>query len=56
MGKNVASALEVNAVDHLERMVLHHPCASSGPASLEYARMLLEHPFINVNLCHKENR
>ena len=53
--KNIASALEVNAFDYLGRTVLHLACASTEPASLEYARMLLAHPSINVNLCDKEN-
>lgn len=53
--KNVVSALEVNAFDHLGRTVLHLACASTEPASLEYARMLLAHPSINVNLPDKEN-
>ncbi|KAH0836900.1 hypothetical protein J3R83DRAFT_8715 [Lanmaoa asiatica] len=53
--KNIASALEVNAFDHLGRTVLHLACASTEPASLEYSRMLLAHPSINVNLADKEN-
>lgn len=53
--KNIASALEVNALDHLGRTVLHLACASTEPASLEYARMLLAHPSINVNLPDKES-
>ncbi|KAG9308137.1 hypothetical protein JVU11DRAFT_12491 [Chiua virens] len=53
--KNIASALEVNAFDHLGRTVLHLVCASTEPASLEYARMLLAHPAISVNLVDKEN-
>ena len=55
--KNIVSALEpeVNAFDHLGRTVLHLACASTEPASLEYARMLLAHPSINVNLPDKEN-
>ncbi|KAF8141324.1 hypothetical protein EV363DRAFT_1203942 [Boletus edulis] len=53
--KNIASALEVNAFDDLGRTVLHLACTSTDPASLEYARMLLAHPFINVNLPDKEN-
>lgn len=53
--KNIASALEVNAFDHLGRTVLHLACTSTEPASLEYARMLLAHPSININLPDKEN-
>lgn len=53
--KNIASALEVNAFDHLGRTVLHRACASTEPASVEYVRMLLAHPSVNVNLPDKEN-
>lgn len=53
--KNIASALEVNAFDHHGRTVLHLACASTEPASLEYASLLLAHPSINVNLPDKEN-
>ncbi|KAF8839385.1 hypothetical protein BDN67DRAFT_905719 [Paxillus ammoniavirescens] len=53
--KNLALALEVNAFDHLGRTVLHLACSSIGAASLEYTRLLLAHPSINVNLPDKEN-
>ncbi|KAG8221195.1 hypothetical protein J3R82DRAFT_2760 [Butyriboletus roseoflavus] len=53
--KNIASALEVNAFDHHGRTVLHLACASTEPASLECACLLLAHPSINVNLPDKEN-
>ncbi|KIJ65354.1 hypothetical protein HYDPIDRAFT_181161 [Hydnomerulius pinastri MD-312] len=52
---NLASAVEVNAFDHLGRTVLHLACSSTEPASLEYARMLLAHPAINANIVDKEN-
>ncbi|KAF9233712.1 hypothetical protein BU15DRAFT_53495 [Melanogaster broomeanus] len=52
---NLASALEVNAFDNLGRTVLHLACSSTEPASLEYARMLLAHPSVNVNIPDKEN-
>ncbi|KAF9224282.1 hypothetical protein BS17DRAFT_780823 [Gyrodon lividus] len=52
---NLASALEVNAFDNLGRTVLHLACSCTEPASLEYARLLLAHPSINVNLPDKEN-
>lgn len=53
--KLVAPALEVNAFDDLGRSVLHLVCSSTDTSSTEYARMLLSHPNINVNLLDKEN-
>lgn len=40
---------DVNARDWLGRTVLHLACASAEPSSLEYIRLLLAHPAINVN-------
>ncbi|KAH7891012.1 hypothetical protein F5I97DRAFT_1964416 [Phlebopus sp. FC_14] len=54
-GGSLASALEVNAFDDLGRTVLHLACTSTEPASLEYVRMLLAHPTINVNFKDKES-
>jgi len=48
-------ALEINASDTLGRTVLHLACASTEPSSLEYVRMLLAHPAINVNVLDKES-
>ncbi|KAG2131671.1 hypothetical protein DEU56DRAFT_454262 [Suillus clintonianus] len=48
-------ALEINALDALGRSVLHLACASTEPSSLEYIRMLLAHPAINVNVLDKES-
>ncbi|KAG1733731.1 hypothetical protein EDB19DRAFT_2001024 [Suillus lakei] len=48
-------ALEINALDALGRSVLHLTCASTEPSSLEYVRMLLAHPAINVNILDKES-
>jgi len=48
-------ALEINALDTLGRTVLHLACTSTEPSSLEYVRMLLAHPAINVNVLDKES-
>ncbi|KAI6166481.1 regulator of chromosome condensation 1/beta-lactamase-inhibitor protein II [Pisolithus thermaeus] len=53
--KSIASTTEVNAFDDLGRTVLHLVCSSTDASSTEYARMLLSHPNINVNLPDKEN-
>ncbi|KAI6101705.1 hypothetical protein EV401DRAFT_2201598 [Pisolithus croceorrhizus] len=53
--KSIASTPEVNAFDDLGRTVLHLVCSSTDASSTEYARMLLSHPNINVNLPDKEN-
>ncbi|KAI6032378.1 hypothetical protein BKA83DRAFT_106442 [Pisolithus microcarpus] len=53
--KSIVSALEVNAFDDLGRTVLHLVCSSTDASSTEYARMLLLHPNINVNMPDKEN-
>lgn len=44
---------DVNARDWLGRTVLQLACAS--PDTLEYVRMLLRHPAINVNLADTES-
>ena len=43
------AALDVNARDDLGRTVLHLACASLERSALEYIRLLLGHPAINVN-------
>ncbi|KAG2363543.1 hypothetical protein BDR07DRAFT_1403884 [Suillus spraguei] len=48
-------ALEINALDTLGRSVLHLACTSTEASSLEYVRMLLAHPAINVNVLDKES-
>lgn len=48
-------ALEINALDALGRSVLHLACTSTDASSLEYVRMLLAHPAINVNVLDKES-
>lgn len=48
-----AAGFDVNARDWLGRTVLHLACVSSG--SLEYVRLLLRHPSINVNLPDTES-
>ncbi|KAG2127923.1 uncharacterized protein EDB93DRAFT_1185860 [Suillus bovinus] len=52
---NSGMALEINALDNLGRSVLHLACTSTEASSLEYVRMLLAHPSINVNILDKEN-
>ncbi|KAL4061807.1 hypothetical protein J3A83DRAFT_4180677 [Scleroderma citrinum] len=53
--KSLSTASEVNAFDQLGRTVLHLACSSTDAASTEYARMLLAHPNISVNIPDKEN-
>ncbi|KAA1470069.1 hypothetical protein DENSPDRAFT_797206 [Dentipellis sp. KUC8613] len=50
-----AASHEVNARDWLGRTVLHLACSATDPAALEYVRLLLAHPGINVNLSDTEN-
>lgn len=52
---NSGIALEINALDTLGRSVLHLACTSTEASSLEYVRMLLAHPAINVNVLDKES-
>lgn len=52
---NSATALDVNVYDRLGRTVLHLACASAEPSSLEYVRLLLAHPGVNVNLLDAES-
>ncbi|KAG6330631.1 hypothetical protein ID866_8458 [Astraeus odoratus] len=54
--KSIASELDVNSFDQLGRTVLHLSCSSTEVSSVEYARMLLAHPHVNINLPDKENR
>lgn len=44
------SLTDVNARDWLGRTVLHLACAASARAAIEYVRILLAHPAVDVNL------
>jgi len=48
-----AVAIDVNVRDWLGRTVLHLACASLD--SIEYVKLLLRHPAINVNLADVES-
>jgi hypothetical protein len=50
-----AMICDVNARDWLGRTVLHLACASAEPSSLEYVKLLLAHPAININLQDTES-
>ncbi|KIY64568.1 hypothetical protein CYLTODRAFT_401654 [Cylindrobasidium torrendii FP15055 ss-10] len=50
----LASAAEVNARDNLGRTVLHLAC--NAPESLEYVRLLLRNPAVDVNIQDQESR
>jgi ankyrin repeat protein len=47
--------VDVNARDRLGRTVLHLACSALHPAALEFARLLLAHPHINVNIQDQES-
>ena len=47
--------VDVNSRDWLGRTVLHLACSAVDPAALEYTRLLLGHPQINVNLQDQES-
>ena len=48
--------VDVNAKDSLGRTVLHRVCSSLEPGTVDYLRMLLNHPSINVNVQDSESR
>ena len=48
--------VDVNTKDSLGRTVLHRVCSSLEPAAVDYLRMLLNHPSINVNVQDSESR
>jgi hypothetical protein len=50
-----ALSIDVNAKDELGRTVLHLVCSSTDPASLEYLRLLLAVPAININAPDRES-
>ncbi|CAG8644748.1 2788_t:CDS:2, partial [Acaulospora colombiana] len=47
--------IDVNAQDWLGRTVLHLACSATDPAALEFARLLLAHPQIQVNSYDQES-
>ncbi|KAJ3552682.1 hypothetical protein NM688_g4024 [Phlebia brevispora] len=47
--------VDVNARDRLGRTVLHLAASATDASALEYVRMLLAHPNINVNMVDSEN-
>ena len=49
-------ACDVNAKDWLGRTVLHLAASSLEPSALEYIKLLLSHPRIDVNLADTESR
>ncbi|ETW78515.1 hypothetical protein HETIRDRAFT_324419 [Heterobasidion irregulare TC 32-1] len=53
---SMAMSLDVNARDWLGRTTLHLACSASDPASVEYVRLLLAHPAINVNVQDTESQ
>lgn len=48
--------VDVNAKDAIGRTVLHRVCSSLEPAAVDYLRMLLNHPAININVPDLESR
>jgi ankyrin repeat protein len=44
------SKIDVNARDALGRTVLHLSCSDPSPPSLEYVKLLLAHPDINLDI------
>ncbi|KZS93259.1 RCC1/BLIP-II protein [Sistotremastrum niveocremeum HHB9708] len=50
-----APVVDVNARDSFGRTVLHLACSSVDAGALEYVRMLLAHPGINVNIQDMES-
>ena len=49
-------ACDVNARDWLGRTVLHLAASSLEPSALEYLKLLLSHPRIDVNAADTESR
>jgi inhibitor of Bruton tyrosine kinase len=52
---STASLVDVNARDEFGRTVLHLSCSDPSPTSLEYVKLLLTHPCINLNLQDEES-
>lgn len=53
---NATTIVDVNAKDTFGRTVLHRVCSSSEQAGIDYLRMLLNHPSINVNVQDTESK
>jgi ankyrin repeat protein len=52
---NSHGPIDINARDWLGRTVLHLACAATDNAAVEYVRMVLAHPGVNVNLQDRES-
>ncbi|PVF97010.1 hypothetical protein CPB86DRAFT_761016 [Serendipita vermifera] len=50
-----SAPVDINAQDWLGRTVLHLACSATDPAALEFARLLLAHPQIQVNSYDQES-
>ena len=48
-------SVDFNARDPLGRTVLHLACSAVDPMALEFVRLLLAHPLVNVNLQDAES-
>ncbi|KAF8316609.1 hypothetical protein DL93DRAFT_745756 [Clavulina sp. PMI_390] len=55
-GTTYPLVVDVNAKDSLGRTVLHRLCSSLEPGTVDYLRMLLAHPALNVNVTDLESR
>jgi inhibitor of Bruton tyrosine kinase len=44
------TVVDVNTRDQFGRTVLHLACSARDPAAVEFVRLLLTHPVINVNV------
>lgn len=51
----IQGAIDVNGRDWLGRTALHLACTSTEPYALEFVRLLLAHPGINVNIADVES-
>lgn len=47
---------DINARDRLGRTVLHLACSSIDPSGMDYVRLLLGHPAVDVNLQDVESQ
>jgi ankyrin repeat protein len=56
LGGGASTLIDVNVKDSLGRTVLHRACSSLEPSAIDYVRMLLDHPMINVNVQDTESR
>jgi inhibitor of Bruton tyrosine kinase len=50
------NSCDINARDSLGRTVLHLACSSVDPVGIEYVKMLLDHPAIDVNIQDTESQ